>query len=379
MATGTTEAESGAPLRAAVQDVRIISRDSTYHGWATVGRRRSGELLVVCSAGRIEHVDPYGQVYLMRSADGGESWADPEIVADSLLDDRDAGVLETSRGTLLVNWFTSLAWMNYLYRQETGQIDWLPRESQDRWRVDRQALADVKVREELGEWIVRSEDGGRTWQPRVPTRVSSPHGPVELSDGRLLYVGKRTGPPKDWNRGSSHESQELGAAESTDDGRTWTVIGTIPFHSGHTAADYHEPHAVQAADGRLVAVIRNHGTPHAEETLQTESGDGGRTWSVPRPIGVWGTPAHLLRLRDGRLLLTHGYRRAPFGNRARISADHGRTWSAPAVLSDDGLGPDLGYPSTVELADGRLLTVWYEMLKGNPRAVLRQARWSLLP
>ena len=38
-------------------------------------------------------------------------------------------------------------------------------------------------------------------------------------------------------------------------------------------------------------------------------------------MGVWGLPSHLLRLRDGRLLMTYGYRRAPFGNQAR---DHER-------------------------------------------------------
>jgi len=37
----------------------------------------------------------------------------------------------------------------------------------------------------------------------------------------------------------------------------------------------------------------------------------------------------------------------------------------------------LGYPSTVELADGTLLTVWYEQLASSPKAVLRQAKWKL--
>jgi len=31
----------------------------------------------------------------------------------------------------------------------------------------------------------------------------------------------------------------------------------------------------------------------------------------------------------------------------------------------------------VQFDDGSLLTVWYEALKGNPHAVLRQARWKL--
>jgi hypothetical protein len=85
----------------------------------------------------------------------------------------------------------------------------------------------------------------------------------------------------------------------------------------------------------------------------------------------------LLRLRDGRLLMTYGHRRPPLGNQARTSEDGGRTWSPPMILSADGTSTDLGYPSTAQLADGSLVSVWYELLAGSPRAVLRQARWSL--
>src|SRR5439155_22257192 len=99
--------------------------------------------------------------------------------------------------------------------------------------------------------------------------------------------------------------------------------------------------------------------------------------SRPRSTGMGGYPSHLLRLRDGRLLMTYGHRRRPLGNQARVSRDHGRTWSEPLILSDDGTSTDLGYPSTVQLEDGRLLTVWYEVRKGSPQAVLRQARWKL--
>jgi hypothetical protein len=75
--------------------------------------------------------------------------------------------------------------------------------------------------------------------------------------------------------------------------------------------------------------------------------------------------------------MTYGYRRAPFGNQARLSADHGKTWSEPMTISADGMGGDLGYPSTVELADGTFLSVWYERMKESDKAVLRQARWSI--
>ncbi len=365
-------------MKIEVQDLSVINRDPSYHGWPTVARRRNGELLVVSSSGRHEHVDPFGKVFLIRSGDHGSTWSDPQTLADTPLDDRDAGILETRSGTLVVNWFTSLAWMNYLYRQETGQIEWLSKETLKAFRDERNTLVEtVRVREELGDWVMRSEDGGTSWLPRVPSLVSSPHGIIELADGRLLYVGKRTGPPVQWVRGSSHEGMELAAAESRDDGRTWAIIGTIPFATGHTAADYHEPHAVETGGGRIVAQIRNHGKPHEQETLQSESADGGRTWTTPHSIGVWGVPSHLLRMADGRLLMTYGHRRPPFGNQARVSADEGASWSEPLAISVDGAGVDLGYPSTVELPDGRFLSVWYEALKGNPHAVLRQARWLI--
>jgi hypothetical protein len=47
------------------------------------------------------------------------------------------------------------------------------------------------------------------------------------------------------------------------------------------------------------------------------------------------------------------------------------------VISADGKDGDLGYPSTIELADGTLLTVWYESMTKPKLAVLRQAKWRL--
>ena len=167
-------------------------------------------------------------------------------------------------------------------------------------------------------------------------------------------------------------------AESKDDGLTWQWLAEIPTRKGDAVVGgYHELHAVEAADGTLIAQIRNHNAANKGETLQSESKDGGRTWSEPHSIGVWGLPSHLLRLRDGRLLMSYGHRRKPYGNQARISTDNGQSWGEAMILSGDGIGGDLGYPSTVELPDGTLLTVWYEKMAEQPLAVLRQATWRL--
>jgi sialidase-1 len=196
--------------------------------------------------------------------------------------------------------------------------------------------------------------------------VNSPHGPIVLRDGRLLYAGKRL----------YGHAGEIGVCESTDDGLTWTWLATIPTRPGDDLErGYHELHAVEAADGRIIVHIRKERGPDGGSTLQCESADGGRTWTMPAAIGVWGLPSHLVRLRDGRLLMTYGHRRPPLGNQARVSDDHGRTWSGPVVISADGGSGDLGYPSTVELADATLLTVWYE--KVGDTSVLRQSRWQL--
>ncbi len=165
--------------------------------------------------------------------------------------------------------------------------------------------------------------------------------------------------------------------ESRDDGQSWQWMAEIPTRPGDDHKNYHELHAVETTAGKIVVHIRNHNAANKGETLQCESTDGGKSWSVPHPIGVWGLPSFLLRLRDGRLMMSYGHRRPPFGNQARLSDDEGTTWSEPLMISDDGNGGDLGYPSTVELDDGSLLTVWYERMKDSAHAVLRQARWSI--
>jgi sialidase-1 len=364
-------AAAGAPK---ILETKVISQQPEYyHGWSTVARRRNGELWVTWSGARESHVCPFGQVHAMTSRDDGATWTWPRVLFDSAIDDRDSGVIETSKGALIVSTFTSLAYEEHLKKGNVFAIPspqgWI---SQDmppaqlaKWRAAHARLNEQERAAELGVWCIRSTDGGLTWSPRIPTVVNSPHGPIQLKDGRLLYAGKML-----WAK-----ERKIGVVESKDDGLTWQWLAEIPTAQGHRASGYHELHAVEAADGTLVAQIRNHNAGN-RWTLQTESSDQGRTWSQPHEI-CYGFPSHLLRLRDGRLLMSYGYRQPPYGNRARVSRDHGRSWGDEMIVSADGLNGDLGYPSTVELGDGTLLTVWYEGMKAPELAVLRQAKWRL--
>jgi hypothetical protein len=181
----------------------------------------------------------------------------------------------------------------------------------------------------------------------------------------LLYAGKAL-----WG------DESVGVWQSIDDGLSWDKLAMITPRSGDKTTDYHELHPVETSPGNIICHIRNHNQPNSNETLQCRSSDGGKTWSVPRSIGVWGLPSHLMRLNSGRLVMTYGHRRAPLGIQLRFSDDQAQTWSEEIIISNDGTSGDLGYPSTVECMNGTMVTVWYERLSSSPLAQLRQATWK---
>ena len=86
----------------------------------------------------------------------------------------------------------------------------------------------------------------------------------------------------------------------------------------------------------------------------------------------------LLLLDDGRVLATYGHRREPFGVRACLSEDGGRTWDVDneVVLRDDGLDRDMGYPSSVQLPSGSIFTTYYWHHEDQIRHI-RSLKWSV--
>ena len=112
--------------------------------------------------------------------------------------------------------------------------------------------------------------------------------------------------------------------------------------------------------------------------MGTRSRDGGQTWAPVEPLGFHGSPPHLLRHSSGAIACVYGYRLPPYGQRAMVSRDGGETWVVDLILRDDGPDSDLGYPSSVELGDGSLLTVYYQKA-GSPadQCALLWTRWRL--
>jgi sialidase-1 len=146
---------------------------------------------------------------------------------------------------------------------------------------------------------------------------------------------------------------------------SWRRLATIA--SPHPESlSLGEPHMLQLKTGRVIMMIR--ATAHPYNDLdprcvlwESYSDDNGKTWVAPFATSLWGSPPHLVLLADGRVLCTYGYRRPPYGQRACLS-DDGLNWSLreEVVLRDDAPNGDLGYPASVELERGVILTVYYQ-------------------
>lgn len=125
------------------------------------------------------------------------------------------------------------------------------------------------------------------------------------------------------------------------------------------------PSTVRLGDGSLVSSIRRYerGDVNRGWIETWSSKDGGASWDGPSHVAETGersgNPPSLVRLSDGRLAVTYAYRSRPFGIRARISRDEGRTWGDEIHLRDDSRTWDIGYTRSVQRTDGRIVTVYY--------------------
>lgn len=221
--------------------------------------------------------------------------------------------------------------------------------------------------------ICRSANGGRTWREEgeipgpPPTEMGRdneyiPFGQIQIgADGSLgaaVYLVK----------GSRREARFL---QSRDDGKTWNdQIMLNP--SGNETALLH------CGGGRWIAASREFNLGANDMRLeQFVSTDDARSWRRVRALTLGRQiTGHLLRLRDGRTLLTYGNRCwGNYGVEARVSHDEGKTWGTSFRLAHAPL-PDCGYPSCVQLPGGDVVTAYYTQTTEGFHYEMRVVRWS---
>ncbi len=317
-------------------------------------RRAGGFSLEAVRQGKYDHVDKGARIGLLHSDDGGENWSDVRILPgfDPECGEQDPSIQVLSDGTLMVNFFQWFV---------------VPEEEKDRLPYPARQQIDGSWADVLGPSIIRSTDQGKTWEtepvpvdsgvlPRAGTSdavVELPNSALRQAQGPILMMGIY---------GADDGSSVCRAYSvlSRDGGDTWgehSLVAADP----RGKISFEEPAITLTPDGDLIAILRA-GEPGKYQYLhQAFSSDGGQTWGDLAKTPMWGHPGHVLLLSDGRLLCTYGYRREPYGIRGCFSRDGGKTWDIEneIVLRDDGSSRDLGYPCSVELGDGSILTVYY--------------------
>ena len=344
--------ESAVPRVRGIETVVAVERQGYF---PVLVRLKDGSLGAVMRGGA-PHIGIKGRLDWIRSEDRGRTWSKPTVIVDSKWDDRNPALGQMADGTVVVGY------------------------------------AEASTYNEQGKWdtsagsydlfYVTSRDGGKTWSKKKKLYC----GPIMNGSafGRIIHdrhgtalmaiYGRRNpsyeGPEKLDGNGRDY----AGIIRSKDNGRTWVDFSLI--------LSRHNEAALQVlADGRLMAVVR---TQNGALSV-TESRDDGYRWSPPRKLTRRGQhPADICLLKSGTLLVTYGNRLRPYGVGCVLSRDQGETWDYEhrLMLAWDSQNTDCGYPSTVQLDDETILTMYYSVgtkaLPGLPQAICLRHGESVL-
>ena len=288
------------------------------------------------------HIGRAGRLDWITSSDQGKTWTKPQTLVDGPEDDRNPAIGQLKDGTLIVA-YCVLSGYDETGRKLSGN------------RADR--VFD-------GVYIMRSKDGGKTWSKGekalatgkppgvggVRSAAVSPFGKiVQLSDGTALMAVYYEATLAD-----GKQQFQSWLFRSKDSGQTWGDPTLIQLDGNETTLTV-------LKDKSIVAAVR---TSRAGFLQVTRSIDNGRTWSTPVAVTKDAEhPADLIQLRDGRVLMTFGERNPPRGIHALMSSDAGATWTPKEhiQLSTDAPNFDCGYPSSIEIGNNRVATIYYQV------------------
>jgi len=294
--------------------------------WPNLTRLPDGTL-ILAGFNKPSHGQVEGDVACWASEDDGETWAHRGTLT------------EHAPNTVRMNQAVGLDRHGNLVALVGGWTD-----EQQPGAEKRNAFRDAILR----PWVCHSDDGGKTWRthenfPADPLgREMVAFGDIVLSEGDRINASAYG--TTYWDKPGPWMPYFL---TSDDDGASWQVRSKIAEGLNETALLY-------LGQGEWLAAIRG------RSTFLYRSTDDGMTWQDEGAVTEERQiPAHLLQLRDGRILLSAGDRNAGgLGVRARISTDKGKTWGdtwyVASMPESDG-----GYPASIERIDGKILTLFY--------------------
>ncbi len=298
-----------------------------------------GEEILAVVRGGAGHVGVTGRLEAIRSPDGGRTWEAPVVIVDSGADDRNPAVGVAPDGSVVLAY--------HVQGSYGGDGSWMPelrrvqmrvtrsRDGGRNWEDDRPLGfpsmkkhspfdrivnlpggtmllplygSDILSGEETGDcaYILRSKDGGRTWDR--PSLIAEGYNETALllTSGGALLAAMR----------SADRGGLVSVSRSTDGGHTWDAPSEVTREREHPA------------DLTLLSndwILMVYGVRREPFGVQARvSKDAGRTWSGPMIVcddlgdSDLGYPS---TVRLGERLVT-AYYRAP------------RVWNAPEYLGE---------------------------------------------
>lgn len=335
----------------------IASGGGDHLAFPDVTRLPDGQLLLVYRRGAT-HVDDTGRIMKQLGTADGRTWSPPEVLYDTpSVDDRDPSVMTTAKGDVLVDWFQY---------------------------VQTSTSAGTLTTHEV--FALRSTDGGKTFAPagQITSGKMSVPGATKSADGlwvdaegkpvivaaassAIVEVGSKLLLPTYGGNalatsalGIQSPASRISLYESADGA---TFVERLINPDADKDVWLQEPALLPLPDRWLMHARSAKGASPGNpgKMLQAVSTDEGKTWSAWEPFPFVGHAPELLALSDGPIVSAFRELDDAFTHEwvsLVTSIDGGRTWSEPLRIRDCKAA-ECGYPGLLELADHRLLVVYY--------------------
>jgi hypothetical protein len=328
------------------------------HAWhPTLALLENGEILAAYDLAEAVSALDY-RTYLSRSSDGGKSWSEPKLLSDTAK----AGNRECVRISMMSDGtLVGAGIRRHATDPEAGS-----------WNPETYGV-------EPGDWfILRSEDGGRTWQGSEefePTLTGQPyehcHTIVETSDGRWLLP---TGLLRNWD-GEAPLGLKTIAMVSRDRGRTWPECLEI-FQDPQGDVIYHEVSLTELPDGRLLSVAWPFHISSGKTTtlVPYAIAPDGKSFTKRGSTQIPGETSKILSLGDDRVLCLSRRTDKP-GLWASLARIEGESWvnleetplwqgSGSKMSGETDAAIELaalafGFPNMIRVPDGDVLAAFW--------------------
>lgn len=214
----------------------------------------------------------------------------------------------------------------------------------------------------ISAWVSRSKDDGKTWTVREKVFPAAEQGFTEyIPFGDIIKAHDGSLRVLAYNQSNDKSINTVSMFSSTNDGKNWNWYSRISDAKDATAFSkgHNETAFFHTGNGKWIAAARRWKAGQAMDLFISD--DDGKSWKLSSPLTTENQhPGHFLKLKGGELLLTFGNRaQGKNGVAVKVSKDNGITWERERYLITDLKSGDCGYPASVQLDDGSLMTVYY--------------------